>query len=104
MAFVFTDSNFEQEALKSDVPVIVDFYADWCVPCKMFGPTVEAIAAEYEGKVKVGKLNTDQNPEIAQKYRIMSIPTVIYIKDGEVVDTVVGAESKAQMAARIDKL
>lgn len=104
MAFVFTDSNFEQEALNSDVPVIVDFYADWCVPCKMFAPTVEAIAAEYEGKVKVGKLNTDQNPEIAQKYRIMSIPTVIYIKDGKVVDTVVGAESKAQMAARIDKL
>ena len=97
MAFHFTDENFTQEALSSDIPVLVDFYADWCGPCKMLAPIVEALATDYEGKVKIGKLNVDNAPNTAQNYGIMSIPTPLYIKNGEVVNKSVGVVSKADI-------
>ncbi|MGN6714796.1 thioredoxin [Anaerocolumna jejuensis] len=104
MAHKFTDDNFEQEVLQSQVPVLVDFYADWCGPCKMMAPVIEEIAADYEGTVKVGKLNVDEAPNISSKYRVMSIPTLLFIKDGQVVDTVIGAVPKAQLTDKIEKI
>lgn len=101
MAQKFNDSNFEQEVLKSDIPVLVDFYADWCGPCKMMAPVVDELAAEYEGKVKVGKLNVDESSAAAAKYRVMSIPTFIVFKNGEAVDTLVGAVSKKELEAKL---
>lgn len=88
--FVATDSNFEQEVLKSDVPVLVDFWAEWCGPCRMLSPTVEALAGDYEGKVKVAKLNVDENGQTAQAYGIRGIPTLLLFKSGEVQDQIVG--------------
>ena len=82
----FTTENFEAEVLQSDIPVMVDFYADWCGPCKMMGPLVDKMAAKYEGKVKIGKLNIDESMEIAQKYRVVSIPTFIFFEKGEAVE------------------
>ncbi|MCT4596566.1 MAG: thioredoxin [Vallitalea sp.] len=104
MAMAFTDNNFEAEVLNSDVPVLVDFYADWCGPCKMMAPVIDELAKQYEGKAKVGKLNVEQNGEIAQKYKVMSIPTMLLIKDGKVVDTVVGAVPKQQLESKIDSV
>lgn len=101
MAFKFTDANFEQEALKSSIPVVVDFYADWCGPCKMIAPIIEQLSGEYEGRVKIGKVNTDENRGVASKYSIMSIPTILFIKDGKVVDTAVGAMPKAALEQKI---
>ncbi len=101
MAFKFQDGNFQTEALESSIPVVVDFYADWCGPCKMMSPVIDELAAEYEGKVKIGKLNTDENRAIASKYNVMSIPTIILIKDGQVVDTVVGALPKTALEQKI---
>lgn len=100
MALAFTDINFETEVLNSEVPVLVDFYADWCGPCKMMAPVIDELAAKYEGKAKIGKLNVDQNGETAQKYRVMSIPTMLLIKDGKVIDTVVGAVPKQQLESK----
>jgi len=102
MAFKFTDANFQKEALESDIPVLVDFYADWCGPCKMMAPVVEELANEYEGKFKIGKLNVDDDPETAQKYRVMSIPTMIILKNGQPVDTVVGAVPKKTLQEKIE--
>ena len=102
MAIEFTDSNFEEMALASDKPVIVDFWAEWCGPCRMVTPIIEELAGEYDGKAVIGKLNVDQNPEISMKYGIRSIPTVLYIKDGQVVDKQVGATSKATYAGKLD--
>jgi len=102
MAVEFTDSNFEELALKSDKPVLVDFWAEWCGPCRMVGPVVEELATEYDGKAVIGKVNVDQNPEISSKYGIRSIPTILFIKDGEVVDKQVGAVSKDVLAGKID--
>ncbi len=104
MAFKFTDSNFQEEAMESDIPVVVDFYADWCGPCKMMSPIVEELATAYEGKVKIGKVNTDENRGVAGKFNIMSIPTIIMIKDGNVVDTVVGAMPKAVLEEKVKGL
>lgn len=101
MAFKFTDANFEKEALESDIPVLVDFYADWCGPCKMVAPIVAELAGEYDGVFKIGKLNVDEEPETAGKYRVMSIPTMIIFKAGKAVDTIVGAVPKK---AILDKL
>jgi thioredoxin 1 len=92
--FEFTDSNFDQEALKSDLPVMVDFWAPWCAPCRMVGPIIEELANSYSGKVKVGKLNTDDNPVIASRYGVMSIPTILLFKNGQIVDRIVGAVPK----------
>ena len=103
MEYVFNNENFEQEVLKSEFPVLVDFYADWCGPCKMMAPIVHQLAEEYEGKAKIGKINVDQNIELAQKYRVMSIPTFIFFKDGEAVKTIVGGISKNELARKIDE-
>lgn len=104
MAYKFTDGNFGQDALQSSIPVVVDFYADWCGPCKMMAPVIDELAADYEGKVRVGKVNTDENRGVASKYNIMSIPTILFIKDGKVVDTVVGAVPKIELQRRIDAM
>lgn len=104
MAFKFTDANFEEEALKSDIPVVVDFYADWCGPCKMVAPIVEELATQFEGKVKIGKVNTDENRAVASKFNIMSIPTILFIKDGQVIDTSVGALPKQALEAKINSM
>ena len=92
--FEFTDTNFDSEALKSDKPVLVDFWAPWCAPCRMVGPIIEELAGSYLEKVKVGKLNTDDNPGIASRYGIMSIPTILLFKNGEIVERIVGAAPK----------
>jgi thioredoxin 1 len=92
-----TDAEFESSVLQSDKPVILDFWAEWCQPCKMLSPTVEAIAGEYEEKIKVGKLNVDDNPNTATKYGIRGIPTLLFFKGGEVVQQMVGVKSKAEI-------
>ncbi len=92
---ILTQNNFEEEVLKSDIPVLVDFWASWCGPCKMLAPTIAEIAKEYEGKVKVCKLNIDDDSSIAIKYGIVSIPTVVLFKNGEVADKSVGFVPKA---------
>lgn len=100
----FTDSNFETEVLGADVPVLVDFWAEWCQPCKMLTPTIEALAADYEGKAKIGKMNTDTSRDTAVKYGISSIPTVILFKNGEMVKKIVGLSPKEQFASAIDEV
>ncbi len=92
-----TDAQFDEEVLKSDIPVIVDFWAPWCGPCKMIAPVLEDIVAEFVDKAKVVKLNVDENTEIASKYNVRGIPTLLVIKNGEVVGTKVGAVSKSQL-------
>lgn len=99
----FDESNFEAEVLKSDIPVFVDFYADWCGPCKMMSPVIDMMANEYAGRIKVGKVNVDENNALAIKYGIMSIPNMVFFKNGEVVDRVVGAIPKPQMQAKFEK-
>jgi thioredoxin 1 len=98
----FTDANFEQEVLKSDVPVLVDFWAVWCGPCKMIAPFVQEISGEYAGKAKVGKLDVDNNPQVAMTYGIRSIPTLLIFKGGKVVDQIVGAVPKNTIVSKID--
>lgn len=98
-----TDVSFEQEVIQSDLPVLVDFWAPWCGPCRMVAPVVEEIAAQYEGQLKVVKVNTDENPQVAGKYGIRSIPTLMIFKDGQKVDMVVGAVPKTTLATTLDK-
>ena len=100
-ALEITDSNFA-EVLASDQPVLVDFWAEWCGPCKMIGPVVEELAGDYEGKAVVGKVDVDSNPEMSAKYGVRSIPTLLVFKGGEVVDKQVGAVPKAVLAGKID--
>lgn len=102
MALELTDSNFETEALNSDKPVMVDFWAEWCGPCRMVGPIVEEVASEYSEKAIVGKVNVDHNPGVAQKYGIRSIPTILFFKNGEVVDRQVGAVPKAALVKKLE--
>ena len=97
-----TDHSFEDEVLRSDDPVLVDYWAEWCGPCKIIAPVLEEIAAEYEGKLKVAKLNIDENPDTPPKYGIRGIPTLMLFKDGNVEATKVGAVSKSQLSAFID--
>ncbi len=99
-----TSSTWDKEVLQAQGLVLVDFWAVWCGPCQMVAPVVEEIAGEYEGKLKVVKLNTDENPDIASKYRIMGIPTLMFFKNGAAVDQVVGAVPKAQLKSKVDSL
>ena len=98
----FTDQNFSTEVLQSDKPVLVDFWAVWCGPCKMIAPIVEELAGEYEGKAKVGKLDVDNNQESAIKYGVRSIPTVLIFKGGKVVDTIIGAVPKIHLIQKLE--
>lgn len=100
---VITDQNFEAEVLKSSMPVLVDFWAPWCGPCKIIGPIVEELAKAYEGKIKVGKMNVDDNPETAGKYGVMSIPTLMILKNGQPVKTMIGAQGKEAIAKMIEE-
>lgn len=102
MAVEFTDANFEELALKSDKPVVVDFWAEWCGPCRMVSPLVEELANDYDGQAVVGKVNVDHNPEISMKYGIRNIPTILFLKGGEVVDRSVGAVPKAALADKLN--
>ncbi len=101
-ALTFTDDSFEQDVLNSDKPVLVDFWAEWCGPCRMVGPVVEELAGEFEGKARIGKVDVDNNPEISAKYGIRSIPSLLIFKDGEVVDQIVGAVPKAQLKKQLE--
>jgi len=98
----FTDSNFDQEVLQSENPVLVDFWAEWCGPCRMIGPVVEEMAGEYEGKAKIGKVNVDLNPEVSVKYGIRSIPALLIFKDGQVVDQIIGAVPKTHLTKQLE--
>ncbi|MEM7160917.1 MAG: thioredoxin [Bacteroidota bacterium] len=102
MALEFTGANFEELALNSDKPVMVDFWAEWCGPCRMVGPIVDELASEYEGKAVVGKVNVDNDPEISAKYGVRNIPTILFLKNGEVVDKSVGAVPKNVLSDKID--
>ncbi len=104
MEYKFTTANFDSEVLASEVPVLVDFYADWCGPCKMMAPIVEALAKKYDGKVKVGKCNIDDEDGLARVYRVMSIPTMKIFVKGEAVATVVGAVPQEELEAEIAKV
>ncbi len=98
-----TDANFDRDVLQSDLPVLVDFWATWCAPCKAIGPLIDSVAADYAGKLKVGKVNVDDNPATPGKYGVRGIPTLILFKGGKVVDQVVGAVPKSQLDALIAK-
>lgn len=102
MALEFTEGNWEAEVMNSDVPVVVDFWAEWCGPCRLVGPVIEELANDYEGKAKVGKMNVDHNPSVAASLGIRNIPTVLFFKGGEVVDRQVGASPKAAYADKLE--
>ena len=104
MALVVTDQTFQEEVIKSNLPVLVDIWAPWCGPCRLVEPVVESLYAKYKKSVKFCKLNVDDNPGVAAKYRIMSLPTMLFFKDGEVVDTVIGAVPESVMQPKVDKL
>jgi len=100
---VFTDAAFDQDVLKSSQPVLVDFWAEWCGPCRRLAPTVDALATEYAGKMTVGKLNVDDNPNTGMKFQILSIPTLLIFKGGQIVESIVGLAQKDDLKKAIDK-
>ena len=99
----FTDGNFDDDVLKSGPTVLVDFWAEWCGPCKRLGPTVDALAVEYLGKVTVGKLNVDENPKVSEKFQIRGIPTILIFKGGQIVESLVGLAQKEDLKKVLDK-
>jgi len=101
---IITDSNFQTEVAKSSLPVLVDFWAPWCGPCRAVGPIVEELATEFAGKVKVGKLNVDENQDTAGQFGVMSIPTLLFFKDGKPVDSIVGVKSKEDIKRKMESL
>ena len=103
MAHEFTDANFQTEVLDSDKLSVVDFWAEWCGPCRAIGPVIEELAKEYEGMVNVGKVNVDHNPQISQNYGITSIPAILFVKGGQVVDKLVGAQPKGNFLKKIEQ-
>ena len=102
MAQEFTDANFKSDVLDSDKLTVIDFWAEWCGPCRAIGPVIEELAKEYVGKVNVGKLNVDHNPEVSMNYGITSIPAILFVKGGQVVDKLVGAQPKSNFVKKID--
>ncbi|MCC5924152.1 MAG: thioredoxin [Crocinitomicaceae bacterium] len=102
MAVEITDANFDELVLKADKPVVVDFWAAWCGPCRMVGPIIDEMHEEYQGKAIVGKVDVDQNPGVSAKFGVRNIPTILFIKNGEVVDKSVGAVPKTQLTAKLD--
>lgn len=103
MAYKFTDDNFKEEVLESEIPVLVDFFATWCGPCKMMGPIIEDVAKEYEGKVKIGKLDIDESPKTTQENRIVSVPTMILFKNGAKDDMRIGAIPREELKQWIEE-
>ena len=101
MAEVFTDSNFDEKVIKSTQLAVVDFWAEWCGPCRMIGPSIEALAKDYEGQAIIGKLNVDENPNVSMKYGIRNIPAILFIKNGEVVDKQIGAAPRTAIEAKV---
>ncbi|MBP5282781.1 MAG: thioredoxin [Lachnospiraceae bacterium] len=101
MAMQFNEDNFTAEVLQSDIPVLVDFYADWCGPCKMMAPVIDKLAAEFEGKIKLGKCNVDDNMALAEEYRVSSIPNMQIFKNGAVIDLIIGAQSENALRDRL---
>jgi thioredoxin 1 len=104
MAIEFTDANFDELALKSKLPVVLDFWAEWCGPCRMIAPIIEELSKDFEGKALIGKVDVDLNNEISAKYGIRNIPTILFLKNGEVVDKQVGAVQKSVLADKLNKL
>lgn len=104
MALEITDANFEELVIKSDKPVVVDFWAEWCGPCRMLTPIIEKMSGDYDGKAIIGKVNVDHNPEVSAKFGVRNIPTVLFIKNGEVADKSVGAVPEKALVDKLDKL
>ena len=104
MAFEFTDSNFPESALAKDGVAVVDFWAEWCGPCRLVGPIIDELSKEYEGRVTIGKLNVDHNPQVSMQFGVRSIPTILFIKEGQIVEKHVGTATKATLKQKIDSL
>lgn len=104
MALEITDANFEELVMNSDIPVVVDFWAEWCGPCRMIGPVIEEMATEYDGKAVIGKVNVDENPGVSAKFGVRNIPTILFVKNGEIADKSVGAVPKAQLTSKLDAI